>query len=111
MQAQLISFLEKVAADAALKEQVECAPSWEAVIEIASENGCLLTIEDLDSLQADLTEEELEQATGGITPGLVLVNVTAGLVTVAPLVVDCEQRKAAQRKHEELMNPYPLIKE
>ena len=64
---QLKAFLEKVKGDTSLQEKLKAA-SPEAVIEIAKEAGCSITAEDIQSTQSapvELSEEELEGASGG----------------------------------------------
>ena len=69
---QLKAFLEKVKADTSLQEKLKAAASPEAAIEIAKEAGFAITAEDIqstpiqsESATAELTDDELEAATGG----------------------------------------------
>ena len=65
---QLKAFLGKVKADTNIQEKLKAAASPEAVIEIAKEAGCSITAEDIQSTQSapvELSEEELEGASGG----------------------------------------------
>ena len=66
---QLNAFLEKVKGDTSLQEKLKAAASPEAAIEIAKEAGFSITAEDIQSMQsatAELSDEELEGAAGGM---------------------------------------------
>ena len=66
---QLKAFLEKVKTDTELQDKLKAAAaSPEAAIEIAKEAGFAITAEDIQSMQsatAELSDEELEGASGG----------------------------------------------
>ena len=65
---QLKAFLEKVKADISLQEKLKAAASPEAALQIAKEAGFSITAEDIQSMQsatAELSDEELEEASGG----------------------------------------------
>ena len=65
---QLNAFLEKVKAETSLQEKLKAAASPEAAIEIAKAAGFLITAEDIQSMQSatvELSDEELEGASGG----------------------------------------------
>ena len=65
---QLNAFLEKVKGDTTLQEKLNGAADADAVVEIAKEAGFAITAEDIQSMQspkADLSDEELEEASGG----------------------------------------------
>ena len=65
---QLKAFLEKVKADTNIQEKLKAAGSNEAAIEIAKEAGFAITAEDIQSMQSatvELSDEELEGASGG----------------------------------------------
>ena len=65
---QLKAFLEKVKADTNIQEKLKAAASPEAAIEIAKEAGFAITAEDIQSMQSstkELSDEELEGASGG----------------------------------------------
>ena len=67
---QLNAFLEKVKANTELQEKLKAAASPEAAIEIAKEAGFAITAEDIQSMQsatAELSDEELEGAAGGVS--------------------------------------------
>ena len=66
---QLKVFLEKVKAGTSLQEKLNGAADADAVVEIAKEAGCSITVEDIQSMQSvtvELSDEELENAAGGI---------------------------------------------
>ena len=65
---QLKAFLEKVKADTSLQEKLNGAADADAVVEIAKEAGFAITAENIQSMQsptAELSDEELEEASGG----------------------------------------------
>jgi hypothetical protein len=61
----LKAFLAKVEADAALQEMLKTAANPEAVVGIAKEAGFEISEESLMALR-ELSDEELEQAAGGM---------------------------------------------
>ena len=63
---QLKAFLEAVKADAALQEKLNAAEDDDAVVAIAKEAGFLISAEELQRSQAEISEEELEGVAGGI---------------------------------------------
>ena len=65
---QLNAFLEKVKSDTSLQDKLKGAASPEAAVEIAKEAGFSITAEDIQSMQSatvELSDEELEGASGG----------------------------------------------
>ena len=65
---QLKAFLEKVKGDTSLQGKLKAATTPEAAIEIAKEAGFAITAEDIQSTQSatiELSDEELEGASGG----------------------------------------------
>ena len=65
---QLNAFLEKVKGDTTLQEKLNGAADADAVVEIAKEAGFAITAENIQSMQsptAELSDEELEEASGG----------------------------------------------
>ena len=65
---QLKAFLEKLKADTSLQEKLNGAADADAVVEIAKEAGFAITAENIQSMQsptAELSDEELEEASGG----------------------------------------------
>ena len=66
---QLKVFLEKVKSNVKLQEKLNAAVSPESAVEIANEAGFVITVEDIQSMQsttAELSDEELEGASGGM---------------------------------------------
>ena len=62
---QLKAFLEAVKADAGLQEKLNAATDVDAVVAIAKEAGFLISAEELQRSQAEISEEELEGVAGG----------------------------------------------
>ena len=62
---QLKAFLEKVKADTELQEKLNGAADADALVEIAKEAGFSITAEDMQSPTVELSDEELEGASGG----------------------------------------------
>ena len=62
---QLKAFLEAVKADAGLQEQLKAAGDADAVVAIAKAAGFLISAEELQRAQAEISEEELEGVSGG----------------------------------------------
>ena len=62
---QLKAFLEAVKADAGLQEKLKVAGDADAVVLIAKAEGFLISAEELQRAQAEISEEELEGVTGG----------------------------------------------
>ena len=89
-------FLQRVAEDAALQEQVkalagqDAAQAEEAVMKLAAEQGLPFTAEELQAFAAeeakaatergDLSDSELEQVAGGGLGKMLLISFTTGLV-------------------------------
>jgi len=63
---QLKAFLEAVRADAGLQEKLIAAANADAVVGMAKEAGFVITAEELELAQAEISEEELEGVAGGI---------------------------------------------
>ena len=62
---QLKAFLEAVKADAGLQEKLKAAGDADAVVAIAKAAGFLISAEELQRAQAEVSEEELEGMDGG----------------------------------------------
>ena len=62
---QLKAFLEAVKANEGLQEQLKAAADADAVVAIAKAAGFLISAEELQRAQAELSEEELEGVAGG----------------------------------------------
>ena len=63
---QLKAFLEAVKADAGLQEKLKAAADSDAVVVIANEAGFMISAEELQRAQAEISEEDLEGVAGGI---------------------------------------------
>ena len=64
---QLKAFLEKVKGDTTLQEQLKAVADADAVVEIAKAAGFVIFADDLKKAQAEVSDEELENAAGGST--------------------------------------------
>ncbi len=62
---QLKAFLEKVKGDASLQEKLKATGNFDAVVAIANEEGFVITADNLQQAQSELSEQELESVTGG----------------------------------------------
>ena len=61
---QLKTFLEKATGDASIQDKLKAAADIYWVVAIAKEAGFIISDNDLKKSQLDLSEEELEGATG-----------------------------------------------
>ena len=62
---QFKAFLEAVKADAGLKEKLNAAANADVVVEIAKEAGFVISADELQLAQSEVSEEELEGVAGG----------------------------------------------
>ncbi len=62
---QLKAFLEAVKADAGLEEKFSAATDPDLVVEIAKEAGFMISAEEFQRAQVEISEEELEGVAGG----------------------------------------------
>ena len=62
---QLKAFLEKVKTDTSLQDKLKAAADADAVLAIAKEAGFSISADDLKNAQSEVSDEELERATGG----------------------------------------------
>ncbi|QBE69388.1 hypothetical protein SynWH8101_1806 [Synechococcus sp. WH 8101] len=62
----LKDFLEAVKADAGLQEKLKAAADADAVVAIAKSAGFVISAEELQKTQSDLSDEELEGVAGGM---------------------------------------------
>jgi len=69
---QLKAFMEAVKADAGLQEELKVAADADAVVAIAKEEGFLISADELQRAQAEISEEELEGVAGGFGIGCVI---------------------------------------
>ncbi len=70
---QLKAFLEKVKGDTSLQEKLKAAADSDAVLAIAKEAGFSISADDLKKAQAEVSDEELENAAGGDKPTCIYV--------------------------------------
>ena len=68
---QLKAFLEAVKADAGLQEKLKAAGDADAVVAIAKAVGFVISVEELNRAQADVSEEELEGVAGAGCPSTI----------------------------------------
>jgi predicted ribosomally synthesized peptide with nif11-like leader len=68
---QLIAFLEAVKADAGLQEQMKSAADADSVVAFAKAAGFVISAEELQRAQAEVSEDELEGVAGGLSTALV----------------------------------------
>ena len=62
---QLNAFLEKVKGDTSLQEKLEAAADSDAVLAIAKEAGFVISADDWNKAQEEVSDAELEAAAGG----------------------------------------------
>ena len=62
---QLKAFLEKVKGDTSLQEKLKAAADVDAVLAIAKEAGFMISADDLNKAQSEISDEELEGVAGG----------------------------------------------
>jgi predicted ribosomally synthesized peptide with nif11-like leader len=62
---QLKTFLEAVKADAGLQEQLKAVGDADAVVTIAKAAGFVISADELQQAQAEISEDELESVAGG----------------------------------------------
>ena len=65
---QLKAFLEKVKLDTSLQDKLKAATNADAVVEIAKASGFMISADDWNESQSEVSDEELEAATGGAPP-------------------------------------------
>ena len=71
---QLKAFMEAVKADAGLQEKLNTAVDADAVVAIAKEVGFLISAEEVQRAQAEISEEDL----GGVAGGFGYLGISAG---------------------------------
>ena len=62
---QLKAFIKKVQADDGLREKLKATADSDAVAAIAKAAGFMISADDINKAQLELSEEELEGAVGG----------------------------------------------
>ena len=62
---QLKAFIAKVQADVSLQKRFNSATSDTEIISLANELGCSITLDDIAEQRKDLSDQELENISGG----------------------------------------------
>jgi predicted ribosomally synthesized peptide with nif11-like leader len=62
---QLKAFMEAVKADAGLQGQLKAAEDADAVVALAKVAGFVITAEELERAQVEISEDELQGVSGG----------------------------------------------
>ena len=70
---QLKAFMEAVKADAGLQEKLNAAADSDAVVVITKAAGFMISAEEFQRVQAEISEEDLEGVAGGAAVGAVYV--------------------------------------
>ena len=91
----LKAFLEKVQGDTNLQEKLKAATDSDAVLAIAKEAGFSISADDLKNAQLKVSDEELEEATGGMVGG----------ITALQWFTDPEYRQQVRRQARAINNP------
>ncbi len=81
---QLKAFLEAVKADAGLQEKLNAAANSDAVVAIAKAAGFVISADELQRAQAEISEEELEGVAGGNLEESVLGGINLRITQTAP---------------------------
>jgi predicted ribosomally synthesized peptide with nif11-like leader len=63
---QLKAFWEAIQADTGLQQKLQGVTEPDAVVAIAKEAGFMISTEELQRAQAEISEEELEGVAGGV---------------------------------------------
>ena len=77
---QLKLFLEKVKGDTSLQEKLKTASDADAVLAVAKESGFSICVDELQTF-TELSEEELENVTGGSSDNKHCYYYTSGMYT------------------------------
>ena len=67
---QLKAFLEAIKADAGLQEKLKAAADADAVVAIAKTAGFVISTEELQRVQSEISQQELEGVAGGMVPSV-----------------------------------------
>ena len=90
---QLKAFPEKLKVDPSLQDKLKAATDSDAVVAIANDAGFMISAEDLNKAELNLSEEELENVSGGgfwggqgdsIHPHCANANPNAGMCLATP---------------------------
>ena len=63
---QLKAFWEATQADSALQQKLQGVTDLGAIVDIAKEAGFTISVEKLEQAQKELSDEQLDGATGGL---------------------------------------------
>tara|TARA_B000000441_G_scaffold117343_1_gene89900 strand:- start:434 stop:658 length:225 start_codon:yes stop_codon:yes gene_type:complete len=63
---QLKAFWEATQADSALQQKLQGVTDLGAIVDIAKEAGFTISVEELEQAQKELSDEQLDGATGGL---------------------------------------------
>ena len=77
---QLKLFLEKVKFDTRLQEKLKAASDVDTVLALAKESGFSISVDELQTI-SELSEEELENVTGGSSDNKHCYYYTSGMYT------------------------------
>ena len=64
---QLKAFWEATQADSALQQKLQGVTDLGAIVDIAKEAGFTISVEELEQAQKELSDEQLDGATGGFS--------------------------------------------
>ena len=68
---QLKAFLAKAKDDQSIQDKLKVAADAEAVVAIAKEAGFMISIDDWNNAQSEVSDEELESAAGGTKTSII----------------------------------------
>ena len=63
---QLKAFWDATQADSALQQKLQGVTDLGAIVDIAKEAGFTISVEELEQAQKELSDEQLDGATGGL---------------------------------------------
>ena len=63
---QFKAFLEKAKADVSLQEKIKSATDSASVIAIAKDEGFMLSLDDIEKAQSEISDADLDSVAGGI---------------------------------------------
>ena len=63
---QLKAFWDAIESDSALQQKLQGVTDLGAIVDIAKEAGFTISVEELEQAQKELSDEQLDGATGGL---------------------------------------------
>ncbi len=63
---QLKAFWDAIQSDSALQQKLQGVTDLGAIVDIAKEAGFTISVEELEQAQKELSDEQLDGATGGL---------------------------------------------